>query len=82
MFWGYFGYGWNLGIILVAGSKLSKEFPKGPSLGHWYNIFINDIFLFIENITLYNYADDNTASYANENLSTMKSILENESKIC
>ena len=74
MFWGYFGYGWNLGIILVAGSKLS--------LGHWYNIFINDIFLFIENITLYNYADDNTASYANENLSTMKSILENESKIC
>jgi hypothetical protein len=35
----------------------------GPLL---FNIFINDIFYFIEHETLYNYADDNTFSYADQ----------------
>ena len=31
-----------------------------------FNIFINDFFYFIEHGTLYNYADDNTLSYADQ----------------
>ena len=33
-----------------------------------FNIFINDIFHFVESCDLYNYADDNTVSYSDHNL--------------
>ena len=33
-----------------------------------FNMFINDIFHFIKNCKLYNYADDNTVSHADKNL--------------
>ena len=47
-----------------------------------FNIFINDIFLnFIEHGTLYNYADDNTLSYTDEDYNTLINVLENESSI-
>ena len=50
----------------------------GPLL---FNIFINDIFYFIEHGTLYNYADDNTLSYADQDYNTLINILEKESSI-
>ena len=37
----------------------------GPVL---FNIFINDIFHFIKNCKVYNYADDNTVSHPDKNL--------------
>jgi hypothetical protein len=37
----------------------------GPVL---FNIFINDIFYFISDSSLYNYADDNTLSYSGYDL--------------
>jgi hypothetical protein len=47
-----------------------------------FNIFINDIFLnFIEHGTLYNYADDNTLSYADQDYNTLINVLEKESSI-
>ena len=47
-----------------------------------FNIFINDIFLnFIEHGTLYNYADDNTLSYADQDFNTLINVLEKESSI-
>ena len=46
-----------------------------------FNIFINDIFYFIEHGTLYNYADDNTLSYADQDYNTLINVLETESSI-
>ena len=50
----------------------------GPLL---FNIFINDIFYFIGHGTLYNYADDNTLSYADQDYNTLINVLEKESSI-
>ena len=44
----------------------------GPLL---FSIFINDLFLFIEKCTLYNYADDNSMSHSSSTLQTVLSNL-------
>ena len=48
----------------------------GPLL---FNVFINDIFYFIAQCILYNYADDNTLSYIHKDILHLKSVLEQES---
>ena len=43
--------------------------PQGAILGHLLlNIFVNDLFLFIKQSHVCNFADDNTSSSCNENL--------------
>ena len=44
-----------------------------------FKIFINDIFYFIQESSLYNYADDNTLSYEGHNLDQLITILEKDS---
>ena len=44
-----------------------------------FNIFINDIFYFIRESSLYNYADDNTLSYEGHNLDQLITVLERDS---
>ena len=47
----------------------------GPLL---FNIFLNDIFYFINNTKIANYADDNATYSMNENVPNLLNILENE----
>jgi hypothetical protein len=56
--------------ILNSWSDIQKAVPQGSILETLhFNVFINDIFYFVEKGTLYNYADDNALSYGHPYLS-------------
>ena len=47
-----------------------------------FNIFINDIFLFIENTKITNYADDNTPYAIESNINNLIESLEKTLRFC
>ena len=54
--------------------------PQGSILNPLlFNVFINDIFHFISDSSLYNYADDNTLSFCNPDFDALISTLETDS---
>ena len=51
---------------------LNKGVPQGSILGPLlFNVFMNDMFLFMERCNLYNYADDNSIIYSSPDIETV-----------
>ena len=60
--------------------SLSKGVPQGSILGPLlFNVFINDMYLFMNKCTLYNYADDNSLSCAATGVEEVMSSLQMDS---
>ena len=53
--------------------------PQGSVLGPiLFNFYINDLFLFVKEATLHNYADDNALAYFSKTLSNLIEVLEED----
>ena len=74
--------------VKIAGTKsqwnfLDKGVPQGSIIGPLlFNIFLNDLFYFIERGTLYNFADDNSLACVASDVNELKVDLQHDSTIC
>ena len=72
----------KINSILSSWSDNQKGVHQGSILGRLlFNVFINDIFYFVEKGTLYNCANDNTLSYGHPDFNVLTSVLESESNV-
>jgi hypothetical protein len=70
----------KIGSYYSDWDQMCKGVPQRSILGPvLFKIFINDIFLFVQNSTIYNYADDNTVSYCEYDIHKVVNTLEVDS---
>ena len=72
----------KVGHFYSTWNELKFGVPQGSILGPLlFNLFLNDIFYFIENSKIANYADDNTVYSTNDTLEGLLKTLEGETSI-
>ena len=68
--------------ILSEFNKVISGVPQGSIVGPTlFNCFFNDFYYFIKNANVHNFAEDNTLTTFAQNVGTLMSILESDSKI-
>jgi hypothetical protein len=69
----------KVGSAFSRWQEIKFGIPQGSILGPLlFNIFLNDIFFFIKDISIANYADDNTTYASDKNVTNLLKTLENE----
>lgn len=72
----------KIGNVKSDWMNISQGVPQGSILGPLlFNIFMNDIFYFIDKCDLYNYADDNMLSSIDSNVQSIKYSLSSETNV-
>ena len=72
----------KIGNVVSSWAEIKKRSPlRFNSRPLLFNVFINDIFYFINNCDLYNYADDNTLSFHSPDFDEILRVLQSEGKI-
>ena len=72
----------KIGSSYSVWDEIKRGVPQGPILGPLlFNVFINDIFMFIEKSEICNFADDNTIYDCGKDLSNILENLKHDMKI-
>ena len=72
----------KIGSLKNDWKEISKGVTQGSVLGLLiFNIFMNDVFYFVKNANLFNYADDNSVSVNGKELSMLSHLLQSEAEI-